>query len=96
VLRALFGAGREGDWARVHHIYSRFAALIVFEQQPGLAIRKEILRRRGLLSSARVRHPGQTITAAQSAQLDTILSRTLPGVDIAQPIRLEQLLGAWR
>jgi 4-hydroxy-tetrahydrodipicolinate synthase len=76
----------------VHHLYSRFAALIVFEQQPGVAIRKELLRRRGLLASARVRHPGATISAAQSLQLDALLARTLPGVDITRPIATEQLL----
>ena len=92
VLQAIMAAGRDADWLRVHQIYSRFAALIVFEQQPGVAIRKEILRRRGLLSSARVRHPGATISSAQSAQLDALLSRTLPDVDITRPIAAEQLL----
>ena len=92
VLQAILVAGLGGDWHRVHQIYSRFAALIVFEQQPGVAIRKEILRRRGLLSSARVRHPGSTISSAQSAQLDALLARALPGVDITRPIAAEQLL----
>jgi len=92
VLQAIVAAARDGDWQRVHQIYSRFAALIVFEQQPGLAIRKEILRRRGLIASARVRHPGATISGAQSAQLDGIIARTLPGVDVTQPIAAEQLL----
>jgi len=92
VLQALVAAAREGDWLRVHQIYSRFAALIVFEQQPGLAIRKDLLRRRGLLSSARVRHPGATVSPAQAAQLEALISRTLPGVDITKPITTEQLL----
>lgn len=92
VLQAIMAAARQGDWSRVHQIYARFAALIVFEQQPGVAIRKEILRRRGLLASARVRHPGATISAAQSAQLDVILARTLPDVDITRPITADQLL----
>ena len=86
VLQALVAAARAGDWPRVHAIYSRFAALIVFEQQPGVAIRKELLRRRGLLASAGVRHPGASISAAQSQQLDAILARTLPGVDLTKPI----------
>lgn len=89
VLQALVAAARAGDWARVHATYSRFAALIVFEQQPGVAIRKELLRRRGLLTSARVRHPGATISAAQSQQLDAILARTLPGVDLTKPIAVD-------
>lgn len=92
VLQALAAAARDGDWLRVHQLYSRFAALIVFEQQPGVAIRKELLRRRGVLASARVRHPGATVSAAQSRQLDALLARTLPGVDITRPIAAEHLL----
>ena len=92
VMQALVAAARERDWSRVHQIYSRFAALIVFEQQPGVAIRKEVLRRRGLLGSGCVRHPGATITPAQSAMLDALLARTLPRVDISRPIALEQVL----
>ena len=92
LLQALVGAAREGDWPRVHDLYSRFAALIVYEQQPGVGIRKEVLRRRGLLSSARVRHPGANISAAQTALLDAVMARTLPGVDITRPIASAQLL----
>ena len=92
MLQALVAAARDRDWTRVHQLYSRFAALIVFEQQPGVGIRKEILRRRGLLSSGRVRHPGATISAAQATQLDALIARTLPGLDLTRPITSEQLL----
>lgn len=88
VLTAMVGAARAADWQRVHEIYARFAALIVFEQQPGVAIRKEILRRRGLLASSRARHPGASITPPVARQLDELLARTLPGADITQPIAL--------
>jgi len=86
VLIAMVGAARTSDWQRVHDLYSRFAPLIVFEQQPGVAVRKELLRRRGLLASARARHPGATITAAAARQLDLLLERTLPGVDLTKPV----------
>jgi 4-hydroxy-tetrahydrodipicolinate synthase len=86
VLTAMVGAARAADWQRVHELYARFAALIVFEQQPGVAIRKEILRRRGLLTCSRARHPGASITPPVARQLDELLSRTLPGVDITQPV----------
>ncbi|MCM3881165.1 MAG: dihydrodipicolinate synthase family protein [Vicinamibacterales bacterium] len=92
VIQALVSAGRSGDWPLVQGIYGRFASLIVYEQQPGLAIRKEVLRRRGLVSSPRVRHPGATISASQSAQLDSLLARTLPGIDITRPIGPQHLL----
>ncbi len=89
VMKAMIKAGSAGDWQRVHDLYARFAPLIVFEQQPGVAIRKELLRRRGLFSSARARHPGATITPPAAAQLESLLMRTLPGVDITRPITAE-------
>ena len=89
VLMAMVAAARAGDSSEVHDLYSRFAALIVFEQQPGVAIRKELLRRRGLLASSRVRHPGAAITPAAAKQLDTLLERTLPGVDVTKPLPLQ-------
>src|SRR5207244_731287 len=36
VMRAMVNAARDADWALVHELYSRFAALIVFEQQAGV------------------------------------------------------------
>jgi len=86
VLMAMVAAARANDWHRVHDVYARFAALVVFEQQPGVAFRKEILRRRGLIGSARARHPGATITVPAARQLDDLLARTLPGIDITRPI----------
>lgn len=91
VLQAMVDGAKNRDWARVYRIYRRFAALIVFEQQPGVAIRKELLRRRGLLTTARVRHPGATITAAASQQLDAVLDATLPGTDLTQPLTVEYI-----
>ena len=91
VLTAMLRAAQRSDWKRVQELYAWFAPLIVFEQQPGVAIRKELLRRRGLLKSARARHPGATISAAVSKQLEGILERTLPGIDITRPIQVDQV-----
>jgi 4-hydroxy-tetrahydrodipicolinate synthase len=84
-------AASNSDWPRVYRIYRRFAALIVFEQQPGVAVRKELLRRRGLLATARVRHPGATIGPSASHQLDAVLDATLPGTDLTQPLTVEYI-----
>ena len=88
VLRALVNAAKAKDFDRVHALYARFAALITFEQQPGLAIRKEILRQRGLITGNRVRHPGATITPAVAAEVAALIERTLPGANIQQAIEL--------
>ena len=86
VLMALVTAAQAKDFDRVHALYARFASLIVFEQQPGLAIRKEILRLRGLIACNRVRHPGATIAPIVAADLAALIARTLPKTDILKPI----------
>lgn len=88
VLMALVQAARDRDMDRVHAIWQRFAALIVFEQQPGLANRKEILRQRGLIASSRVRHPGATITPAAAGEISALIARAVPGADIRQALQL--------
>lgn len=89
VLMALVRKARAGDWAQVRALYARFLPLIVFEQQPGVAVRKEILRRRGLLRTGQVRHPGGTLAPATAQQLAQLLEHTLPGADLTQPLALE-------
>ncbi len=89
VLQAMVGAARLGKSAQVSHLYQRYLPLIVFEQHPGVAIRKEILRLRGLITTDQVRHPGARIDAASAAQLRTLLVETFGDVDITLPIRIE-------
>ena len=48
VLRAMNDAAQTGDLATAHALYQRFLPLMVFEQQPGVAVRKQLDRRRGL------------------------------------------------
>lgn len=81
-LAAMVKAARAGDWTRVAALYTRFLPLIVFEQQPGVAIRKEILRLRGAIQGNRVRHPGAQIAPAAGEQLRRLIEQVLPGVDI--------------
>ena len=87
VLMALVIAAKANDFDRLHALYARFASLIVFEQQPGLAIRKEILRLRGLINCNRVRHPGVTVAPLIAAELSALIRRTLPNMDITKPIQ---------
>ena len=88
VLLAILREFRAGNRDGASAIFTRHLPLIVFEQQPGLAIRKEILRLRGLLTSNRVRHPGATIDAATSEQLQRLLAATFPGEDLTQPLKI--------
>jgi len=78
-------AGHSGD---AYQLYSRFLPLIVFEQQPGVAIRKELFRMRGLIRCSHVRHPGMSISTPVATQLRNLIQGILPDVDISQPIQL--------
>ncbi len=88
VLKGLVEAGNEKREEEMRALYTRFLPLIVFEQQPGLAVRKEIYRRRGLIASSRVRHPGASINPEAAAQLQSILDQVIPNIDITRPLVL--------
>jgi len=58
-------------------LYDLYLPLVTYENQPGfgLAVRKEILRRRGAIASARVRAPGPRLTATDLAEIDRLVTR---------------------
>jgi 4-hydroxy-tetrahydrodipicolinate synthase len=85
-LMAMHSAAVAGNWSRVRELYTRFLPLIVFEQQPGVAVRKETLRLRGLIATATVRHPALNLPPATAVQLKQLLDVTLTGQDITRPI----------
>jgi 4-hydroxy-tetrahydrodipicolinate synthase len=84
VLSAMAAAARAGDWKRARDVYTRFLPLIVFEQQPGVAIRKEILRLRGAIRGSTVRHPAAALQPATAQQLRQLIDAILPGQDLAK------------
>lgn len=71
----LYRAGQASDAAEVFY---RFVPLMRFEFQEwiGTAIRKEILRRRGVLSDASTRAPGPVLDEGTRAALDHMLAWT--------------------
>ena len=73
VCRRWFDGDREG----AEDLYDLYLPVVRHEQQPGigLALRKEILRRRGVIASAHVRAPGQTLDADDHKELDALLAR---------------------
>jgi 4-hydroxy-tetrahydrodipicolinate synthase len=88
VLMAMVAAAKKQDWARVRNLYTRYLPLIVFEQQPGVAVRKEILRLRGAIRGATVRHPGAALQPATAQQLRTLVEALFPGQDLAKPVQV--------
>ncbi len=88
VLQAMVRANAACDSARLRELYTRFLPLIVFEQQPGVAVRKEILRMRGVIRSSKVRHPGADLQPAVGEQLRLLLAQVFQDVDITEPLAL--------
>jgi len=73
-----------GDIDRAADAFYRYVPLMRFEFQEGIgmAIRKEVLRRRGALACADIRPPGTRLDSSTRAALDRLLNwmRTKQGV----------------
>ncbi len=90
-VHALFAAGKIEEAEDLFDIY---LPLVRHEVQPGigLALRKEVLRRRGAIKSAKQRAPGSSLTPADVAELEQLmgrLDRRLKSSGIAMPIAAE-------
>lgn len=68
---------RNGDRTAAFDLYDALLPIIRYESQGqfGLAIRKEILRRRGVLKTGHVRYPGSTLIDDDLAELSDLLAR---------------------
>ena len=86
ILKAMVDARVDDAW----RIYAKYLPLIVFENQPGVAIRKEIFRRRGLIAHSVVRAPGAGISPAAALQLDELLKRTFGERDIGERFDMKE------
>ena len=66
-----------GDIDAADDLFDQYLPVIKHEQQPGygLAVRKETLHRRGVITSAKVRTPGPTMSADDHKDLDRLLAR---------------------
>jgi 4-hydroxy-tetrahydrodipicolinate synthase len=68
---------KAGDVDGAEDLFDAYLPLVRYEQQLGLglAIRKEVLRRRGVLSSAKVRAPGPAMTPRDQEELTRLITR---------------------
>lgn len=66
-----------GHREAAHDLFDAHLPLLRYEQQPGvgLAVRKYLLMRRGLLTSAALRQPAAALTAATRAEVEHLLGR---------------------
>ena len=66
-----------GDVEGAEDLFDLYLPLVRYEQQAnvGLAIRKEILHRRGAIASPILRPPGYTLTRGDTEELDRLMAR---------------------
>lgn len=81
-LAAVLAAHRDGGFPAARDVWAPWLPLANFEGQlrVGLAIRKEVLRRRGVIATGRVRQPARSLPAALVPLLDQHLA-ALPAPD---------------
>ena len=82
-LRAALTAWEEGGYRAAREAFAPWLPLVNFEAQPGigLALRKEILRRRGVLADAAVRPPAPRLPANLTPLIDPHLAAVPLGSD---------------
>lgn len=75
LLVQIVAAWYAGDVETAKRVFYGASPLLRYEFQPGigLAIRKEVYRRRGAIASAYVRHPGAQVDDAIRAELTAVL-----------------------
>jgi 4-hydroxy-tetrahydrodipicolinate synthase len=68
---------KAGDVDGAEDLFDAYLPMVRYEQQlgAGLAIRKEILHRRGILASPKVRAPGPSLTSEDHADLTRLMER---------------------
>ncbi|MDX1541703.1 MAG: dihydrodipicolinate synthase family protein, partial [Geminicoccaceae bacterium] len=68
---------RGGKQEEAFDLFDAYLPVVRYEQQPGigLAIRKAVLHRRGIISSPMLRPPGARLSTVDQAELDAMLKR---------------------
>jgi 4-hydroxy-tetrahydrodipicolinate synthase len=77
ILTAVRRAAESDRWEEAGRLFDRYLPLIQFESQPGygVAIRKELLRRRGVIESATTRVRLPPMDAVTAHEIDELLDR---------------------
>jgi 4-hydroxy-tetrahydrodipicolinate synthase len=90
MLIELVRLAQAGQREAAHDLFDAHLPLLRYEQQPGvgLAVRKYLLMRRGLLASASLRAPAPTLSATTRAEVEHLLARLArrdPRAGVAPP-----------
>lgn len=83
MLVAFVALHRAGEIDRAEDIFDAYLPLVRHEQQPGfgLALRKEVLHRRGIIASPKVRAPGPKLSAIDQEELSRLIRRVERNVE---------------
>ena len=67
----------EGKAEHAEDLFDAYLPLVRYEQQPGfgLAVRKEVLRKRGAISCALTRSPGTSLSQSDHKELSKLIAR---------------------
>jgi 4-hydroxy-tetrahydrodipicolinate synthase len=77
MLVAVVALHQAGEHDRAEDVFDAYLPLTRHEQQPGfgLALRKEVLHRRGVIASPKVRAPGPSLNDTDKQELARLISR---------------------
>lgn len=77
MLSGVYRLFKEGQVEAAHELFDIYLPLLSHENQSqwGVAVRKEVLRRRGAIACAAMRQPGPRLTAVDMAEIDLLLNR---------------------
>src|SRR5690606_28675879 len=84
LLPSVYNLMVKGEAAAAHDIFDVYLPLLNYENQSqfGVAVRKEILRRRGAIRHAHMRHPGPVLTPRDIADIDLLVQRVEAARDL--------------
>jgi 4-hydroxy-tetrahydrodipicolinate synthase len=74
MLQGVWDLLEAGNESEARKRFNRVLPLINYERMYGVAVYKEVLYRRGVITSTLARSPGKTLDAADKAELDAILA----------------------
>ncbi len=89
VLTRVIELHAAGERDAAEDLFDAYLPVNRHELRVGIAMRKEILRRRGALATARTRHPVKPLGEIDHRELDSLLARLerRTGVPITQLVR---------
>ena len=83
MMVAVTALAAQGDLARAQDVFDAYLPLVRYEQQPGagLAVRKHVLARRGVIATPTIRRPGRGLSAEAREEVDRLVSRQARRLD---------------